>query len=248
MQVELRNAETRLQDQQQELITQTEAARTDQLTKIINRRALDEELRKCVLEFQSTIQPFCVMVLDVDFFKRFNDTHGHLAGDEVLRFVAQNIKSQLRESELVARYGGEEFVVVFRGETIAACRERADRLRASIYEHRIDFEGKELRVAASAGVAEIGIGEDEKGLIRRADEALYISKKAGRNCAHWNDGRQNLPITPELLAKAIAAPASPSSQPQGTGRSRNRRFELCDIRFSDSSFSPNLDRRVAEWK
>jgi diguanylate cyclase (GGDEF)-like protein len=248
MQVELHNAETRLQDQQQELIAQTEAARTDQLTKIINRRALDEELRKCVLEFQHTTQPFCVMVLDVDFFKRFNDTHGHLAGDEVLRFVAQNIKSQLHESELVARYGGEEFVVVFRGESVATCRERADRLRAAVNEHSITYEGKELRVAASAGIAEIGIGEDEKGLIRRADEALYISKKAGRNCAHWNDGRRNLPITPELLTKAIAAPPSPNSQLKEVGGARNRRFELCDIRFSDSSFSPNLDRRVAEWK
>ncbi|MCE9526572.1 MAG: diguanylate cyclase [Planctomycetales bacterium] len=248
MQEELHHAEARLKDQQQELITQTEAARTDQLTKITNRRALDEELCKCVLEFQKNAQPFCVMVLDVDFFKRFNDTHGHLAGDEVLKFVAQNIKTQLRESEFVARYGGEEFVVVFRGETADACRDRADRLRASIYEHSIAFEGKEFRVAASAGVAQIGIGEDEKGLIRRADEALYISKKAGRNCAHWNDGRQNLPITPGLLAKPVTTISPSSSQNTEVEEARNHRFELDNIRFSDSSFSPNLDRRVAEWK
>lgn len=248
MQEELHHAEARLKDQQQELITQTEAARTDQLTKITNRRALDEELCKCVLEFQKNAQPFCVMVLDVDFFKRFNDTHGHLAGDEVLKFVAQNIKSQLRESEFVARYGGEEFVVVFRGETADACRDRADRLRASIYEHSIAFEGKEFRVAASAGVAQIGIGEDEKGLIRRADEALYISKKAGRNCAHWNNGGQNLPITPGLLAKSVTTISPSSSQHTEVGEARNRRFELDNVRFSDSSFSPNLDRRVAEWK
>ncbi|MFN0017062.1 MAG: diguanylate cyclase domain-containing protein [Pirellulaceae bacterium] len=247
MQVELHNAETRLQDQQQELNTQTEAARTDQLTKITNRRALDEELKNCVQQFQQTTQPFCVMVLDVDHFKKFNDTHGHLAGDEVLRFVAQHIKSQLRPSELVARFGGEEFVVVFRGETVAKCRDRADSLRASIYEQRITFDGKELRVAASAGVAEIGIGEDEKGLIRRADEALYVSKKAGRNCGHWNDGRQNLPIRPELAAKA-AAIAAPGPVLAAPGRPKNCRIQLADIRFADSSFSPNLERRVAEWK
>lgn len=248
MQQELVAAENRLQVQQQELITQTEAARTDQLTKITNRRALDEELRKCVLEFQRSAQPFSVMVLDVDHFKKFNDTHGHLAGDEVLKFVAQTIKSQTRESELVARYGGEEFVVVFRGESVAACRERGDRLRASINEQSITFEGKELWVAASAGLAEIGIGEDEKGLIRRADQALYISKKAGRNCAHWNDGRQNVPITPALLAKLAAEGAAEALPKQAEIAARPPRFDLYDVRFSDASFSPNLDRRVAEWK
>ena len=248
MQQELIVAENRLQEQQAELVAQTEAARTDQLTKITNRRALDEELKKCVLDFQRSAQPFSIMVVDVDHFKKFNDTHGHLAGDEVLRFVAQHIRSQTRDSELVARYGGEEFVVVFRGETVAACRERADALRASINEKSLTFDGKELRVAASAGVAEIGIGEDEKGLIRRADEALYVSKKAGRNCAHWNDGRKNLPITPALLAKLNAEEAAPTLARQSDGGARPRRFELYDIRFSDASFSPNLDRRAAEWK
>lgn len=247
MQEELQAAETRLQVQQQELITQTEAARTDQLTKITNRRALDEELKKCVQDFQNSAQPFSLMVVDVDYFKKFNDTHGHLAGDEVLKFVAQTMKSQTRETDLVARYGGEEFVVVFRGESVAACRVRADMLRASINERSILFEGKELRVAASAGVAEISIGEDEKGLIRRADEALYVSKKAGRNCAHWNDGAQNLPITPALLAKLSTEVAQPPAT-QAAVVAKTPRIDLYDIRFSDASFSPNLDRRVSEWK
>jgi len=154
MQQELHQAETRLHDQQQELIAQTEAARTDQLTKIANRRALDEELKKCLLEFQRSAEPFCVLVLDVDHFKKFNDTHGHLAGDEALKYVARILKSQTRPAEFVARYGGEEFVVVFRGETVAACRQRADRLRASLNEHSITYEGQELRVTASAGLAE----------------------------------------------------------------------------------------------
>lgn len=243
MQEELIAAETRLQQQQAELAAQTEAARTDQLTKITNRRALDEELRKCVLEFERSAKAFSIMVLDVDHFKKFNDTHGHLAGDEVLKFVAQHVKGQLRDSELVARYGGEEFVVIFRAEGVLACRERADTLRQSIHEKTFVFEGKELRVAASGGVAEIGIEEDERGLIRRADEALYASKKSGRNCSHWNDGRRNIPITPALLSKLRALePAPPVASP------KPRRFELYDVRFSDASFSPNLDRRVAEWK
>jgi diguanylate cyclase len=244
MQQELQAAENRLQEQQEELAAQTAAARTDQLTKITNRRAFDEELRSCVLEFQRSSKPFSIMMLDVDHFKKFNDTHGHLAGDEVLKFVAQTLKSQAKDSEVVARYGGEEFVLVFRGETVAACRERADQLRGSINQGSITFEGKELRVAASAGIAEIGIGEDEKSVIRRADEALYASKKAGRNCAHWNNGRQNLPVVPpvteELAQKQEAAPEPP--------RVAHPRVALYEVRFSDYNFSPNLDRLVAEWK
>jgi diguanylate cyclase len=247
MQQELHSAETRLQEQQQELVAQTTAARTDQLTKIFNRRALDEELKKCVQDFQRSAQPFSVMVLDVDHFKKFNDTHGHLAGDEVLRSVAQAVASQALDSDFVARYGGEEFVVVFRGESVAACGERGDRLRASIHELAINFDGKELRVAASAGLAEIEIGEDEKGLIRRADEALYVSKKAGRNCAHWNDGRKNLPIVPATLSQSKSPLAGPVP-PRPDVSAKPRRFDLHDIRFSDASFTPNLDRRVAEWK
>lgn len=250
MQQELQKAESRLEEQQEELAAQTEAARTDQLTKITNRRALDEELGRCVLEFQRTTVPFSIMVVDVDHFKKFNDTHGHLAGDEVLKFVAQTLKAQLRDTELVARYGGEEFVVVFRGDTVATCRERADGLRASINERTIVFEGKELRVAASSGIAEIGIGEDEKVLIRRADEALYVSKRAGRNCAHWNDGRQNLPVTPSVIAQQAAEAEKQAAPkiPDAEGSSKPKRFDLYDIRFSDSRFSPRLDRRVAEWK
>ncbi len=250
MQQELAVAESRLQEQQKELVTQTEAARTDQLTKITNRRALDEELKKCVQEFQRSALPFCIMMLDVDHFKKFNDTHGHLAGDAVLKYVAQNIKSSARASELVARYGGEEFVVVFRGDSVTTCRERADKLRASINEMSITFEGKQLRVTASAGLAEIGIGEDEKGLVRRADAALYAAKKAGRNCTHWNDGQRNLPISPALLAVLNAEGPVPGLSPikSPASHAKPRRFELSCTRFSDASFSPNLDRRVSEWK
>lgn len=243
MQQELLEAENRLQEQQHELTAQTEAARTDPLTRITNRRALDEELKKCVHEFQRAALPFSVMVLDIDHFKKINDTQGHLAGDEVLKFVAQALESQAREGELVARYGGEEFVMVFRGATAAECRDRADRIRASIQAGSIAFDGQELRVAASAGIAEIRRGEDEKLLIRRADEALYISKKAGRNCSHWNDGRQNLPLGKVPLGAAdddFASAEADGSPPQ--------RFDLREVQFSDANFSPDLNRRVSEWK
>ena len=243
MQQELVEAENRLQEQQRELATQTEAARTDELTKITNRRALDEELKKCVQEFQQTGQSFSLMVLDVDHFKKFNDMHGHQAGDEVLKFVAQSLQSQAREGELFARYGGEEFVVLFRGATLAEVRDRAERLRASIHQGSINFEGKDLRVAASAGIAEIGVGEDARMLIRRADEALYISKKAGRNCSHWNDGENNLPLGPVLLG-GVAGGEHRSDR----SASRPRRADLSEAHFSDASFSPDLDHRIAEWK
>jgi diguanylate cyclase len=174
MQQELQIAETRLQEQQQELVTQTEAARTDQLTKITNRRALDEELKKCVQEFQHSAQPFSLMVVDVDHFKRFNDTHGHLAGDEVLKFVAETMKSQTRESDLVARYGGEEFVVVFRGESVSVCRERADQLRASI-------NGNSLLKAKTGSRAVSPVASGGRRTIGGRG-TLYVSRKRAR-CA-----------------------------------------------------------------
>ena len=85
------------------------------------------------------------MVLDVDHFKKFNDTHGHLAGDEVLKFVAQNIRAQTRDTELFARYGGEEFVVVFRGETRCRLPERAD--AAAGFDQRADVHFRRERAA-----------------------------------------------------------------------------------------------------
>jgi len=128
-------------------------------------------------------------LFDVDHFKRFNDTHGHQSGDEALRTVAHVVRQVMGTSGVVARYGGEEFAVVLAGCDAAEASQLCERTRHTIESTPVRVGARELRITASAGVAELLPNEGEQELIARADEALYASKKAGRNCGHLNDGR-----------------------------------------------------------
>jgi diguanylate cyclase len=206
MQEQLDTAEQRLQVQARQIESHAVEARTDALTQVANRRALDDEIRRCVDEFTGCGLTSTIMLIDVDHFKKFNDTHGHQAGDEVLRGVARVLRTSVGEGGLVARYGGEEFAIVFAGLSSKAVLAQAEGARQAIAGTSFRFAGRELFVTASAGVADILAGNGEKELIRRADEALYSSKKAGRNCGHYNDGRANHRIRPETIAAAPKAP------------------------------------------
>jgi diguanylate cyclase len=194
MKQQLQAAEDRLQAQARQIESHAVEARTDPLTQVANRRALEDQLRQGVNDFQQRGRPFSLMIIDVDFFKKFNDSHGHQAGDEILRGVARILRQSVAEHHLVARYGGEEFAIVFCGASFGTARDLAETSRQAISAARFRFEGRELRVTASAGLAELAIGEDQASLIKRADEALYASKHAGRNCCHFNDGFANHPI------------------------------------------------------
>ncbi|MBW8885525.1 MAG: diguanylate cyclase, partial [Planctomycetia bacterium] len=112
MKRQLDSAEERLEAQAIQIESQTAAARTDPLTKVANRRALDDELARCVADFQRRGTPMTMMLLDVDHFKKFNDTHGHQAGDAALVTVARAVQGVVGDLGLVARYGGEEFAIV----------------------------------------------------------------------------------------------------------------------------------------
>lgn len=208
MQEQLDTAEQRLQVQARQIESHAVEARTDALTQVANRRALDDEIRHCVEEFEARNLTSSIMLIDVDNFKKFNDAHGHQAGDEVLRGVARVLRTNVGEGGVVARYGGEEFAVVFAGQATKAVLAQAEGARHAIATTSFRFAGRELFVTASAGIAEIQTGDQDKELIRRADEALYSSKKAGRNCGHYNDGRSNHRIRPETLAVPQKAPAS----------------------------------------
>ncbi|WP_425613814.1 GGDEF domain-containing protein [Anatilimnocola sp. NA78] len=206
MKAQLQAAEDRLQAQARQIESHAVEARTDPLTQVANRRALEDELRRCVDDYQQRGRPLSVMIIDVDNFKKFNDSHGHQAGDEILRGVARVLRQSTAEANLVARYGGEEFAIVFPGATFGAARETAEKARLAIASARFRYEGRELRVTASAGLAELVIGETEASLVKRADEALYASKHAGRNCGHFNDGFANHPIKLENTR----APSTPA--------------------------------------
>jgi len=213
MQHQLDSAEEKLQEQAEQIKSRTAEALTDALTQLANRRAFDDELARRGAEFERHGTPVCVMILDIDHFKKFNDTHGHQAGDEVLRGVADVLRQSSRSMDVVARYGGEEFAVILPATAVTDARPSANRVRKAIEEARFEFQGVELRVTTSVGLAQLMSGENPESMVKRSDEGLYKSKEAGRNCSHWHDGQEC-----HLIEAAPPSPPAPdggkSSQPE----------------------------------
>ena len=156
-------------------------AYTDALTGVYNRRYLDEDLVRRVAEAGTRDGSFAVAVLDIDHFKRINDSWGHPAGDAVLRIVAQQIRSFLRTGDLECRYGGEEFVVILPSTSLGDAVLVAERLRTGMQSCELPSPLAAERITASLGVAGWVPGEDALSLLGRADQALYVAKRAGRN-------------------------------------------------------------------
>jgi diguanylate cyclase (GGDEF)-like protein len=161
-----------------------EAAILDGLTGIHNRKHLEERLAAELALALRSGDPLSVIIFDVDHFKKVNDTHGHLAGDAVLKGVASRIARLLRPDDFVARYGGEEMVVVARATDLEAATAMAERLRLAVAAEPIRFEARDIAVTASAGVASLaccGEQRDRATLLGTADRRLYAAKQAGRN-------------------------------------------------------------------
>lgn len=120
-------------------------------------------------------------VLDIDYFKRVNDSFGHKAGDRVLQLVAREMLERLRSTDFIARYGGEEFVVLLPETSVEDALEVVENLRAHIGRLPFHFSGQPVRVTLSAGLAAFRPGDSETSVFNRADQALYEAKGAGRN-------------------------------------------------------------------
>ncbi|MCA9143235.1 MAG: GGDEF domain-containing protein [Planctomycetaceae bacterium] len=195
LQQRLNNAEAALQDQAEEITAYMCEARTDKLTDLPNRRAFDDELTRRMAEWRRNETPVNVVILDIDHFKMFNDRYGHAAGDAVLVEVARVMNTVTRESDVVARLGGEEFAVVLGGVEASEARRAAERIRKAVAATAFRYEGKSLRVTVSCGVAQAITAEDGASLVKRADEALYASKAAGRNVSHWHDSERCILLT-----------------------------------------------------
>lgn len=123
---------------------------------------------------------------DIDFFKRFNDTHGHLLGDSILRVVSHTLSSNLKDSDLVARYGGEEFIIILlktpRNEALLVAERLRGKIESLVNNDDNDNENTLNKITISVGVSEIEFGQSFGVALSHADEALYRSKSAGRNC------------------------------------------------------------------
>jgi diguanylate cyclase (GGDEF)-like protein len=151
-----------------------EVSRVDALTAARNRRALAEDLRRAHGSIIRYGGPYAVAMCDIDRFKEYNDAHGHLAGDEVLKSVVRTINGELRRGDAVYRYGGEEIVVLLPEQTVAAATAAMERIRRQV--------ARLTPVTMSVGVSELlAKDDDEDACIRRADAALYRAKSAGRN-------------------------------------------------------------------
>lgn len=172
------------EDEEAALKKMYEAALYDGLTRVYNRKHFEERLDVELAFGARHNTELSIILLDVDYFKKVNDTYGHLAGDAVLRSTAQVMAHALRQEDLLARYGGEEFVVVARGINVQSAVVLADRLRVAVATTPVVFELQELRVTASAGVASLACcagRADKATLIGLADQRLYAAKQAGRN-------------------------------------------------------------------
>jgi diguanylate cyclase len=167
------------------LMTFTEV-RTDPLTGLSNRRALDESLLTMFALLTRYGNQFSLAIFDLDHFKRVNDEQGHLHGDYMLQQVARLMDLCVRETDIVSRYGGEEFVVVMPETDLAGASVICDRIRREVQD--------KLTLTVSGGIAAALDGDTSRTLLARADAALYGAKSAGRNAVYQNMGQQILPI------------------------------------------------------
>jgi two-component system cell cycle response regulator len=191
----------RILELQRELLNTREELRVqathDSLTGLWNRASILETLDKEVLRAQREGCPLGMLLIDLDHFKMVNDSHGHQAGDVVLREAARRIRSTIRRYDTAGRYGGEEFVVVLPATDLAGGVAQAERVRQAIAGERMAAAGALVEVTCSIGVSDWhgpGAG-DALVLIHDADEALYEAKRSGRNCVHANGIRAALDAT-----------------------------------------------------
>ena len=172
----------RLREQRLALSEAERRAQTDPLTGVLNRRSLIERLEAAGVRARARGLPISILFIDLDHFKLINDSYGHQAGDACLRAVIEPIQAELRQSDVIGRYGGEEFVVILSSADAAAARPIAERIRGRVEEVIVDGFGAALRVTCSIGVAASDAeGTWGESLIARADEAVYVAKRAGRN-------------------------------------------------------------------
>lgn len=161
--------------------TALQNALRDPLTDTGNRIAMDQVLQREVDLARRNLQPLSLLMIDIDHFKTINDSYGHALGDEVLKAVAQTLKSQLRNIDMVFRYGGEEFLVILSGTNRESAALIGERLRFAVMELQCLDAGSPIDVSVSLGCSTLLPGESVESLLRRADNALYVAKREGRN-------------------------------------------------------------------
>ena len=216
-------------------------ALTDSLTGIANRRCFDLELARHLEHAQGSPSGLALILVDIDFFKNFNDRYGHQTGDQILKQVAHVFQRVIRSNDLLARYGGEEFAVVLPEITQTDALAIAERMRALIEQNRFDHHGLIHRLTVSIGIAEALPNESAKAFCERVDAALYSSKESGRNSVHFHDGTEC--ISHGLGFKSTVVDQRESNEISESGNSFNDQLTGLPTQVV---FVEELRRRVLE--
>jgi diguanylate cyclase len=247
LQQKLAAAEEQLQRQATQIESYLSEARTDALTGLLNRRAFDDELRRCHALWTRRGHPASLLLIDVDHFKHVNDQYGHPAGDAVLAALGGVLKDTMRDMDVVARYGGEEFAVVLPDTDGMVAKVAAERVRTAVEAHVFHPRDAHLNLTVSVGAADLMTGDDILALVRRADQALYTSKSAGRNCGHYHNGDWCEPLCNGATFKSVAPPthaAAPIETAALPGElsnaCENLRQRLTQVATDGPSSSPRL--------
>jgi diguanylate cyclase len=177
----MQTAEERIDSLKSQLDQMSELVREDHLTGSLNRRGLDEVFEREFARGEQKNGVLCIALLDLDDFKRLNDTHGHIAGDEALVHLVMLIKETLRLMDVVGRFGGEEFLIILPDTSVAVASQTVTRLQRELTKRIFMVNDEKLLITFSAGVAARRPLETATEMIRRADAALYQAKKDGKN-------------------------------------------------------------------
>ncbi|QAU36046.1 GGDEF domain-containing protein [Janthinobacterium sp. 17J80-10] len=178
---QVQEAESRIQKLQAELEQMSELVREDQLTGSLNRRGLDDVFEREVARADRRKAPLCIALLDLDDFKRINDTHGHQAGDEALIHLVRVVKDTLRTMDVIGRFGGEEFMLLLPDTALPAAMQTVTRVQRELTKQIFMHRHERVLITFSAGVALRKDNESQEDLFKRVDDALYQAKRAGKN-------------------------------------------------------------------
>ncbi len=178
---EVQDAEQRIHTLEAKLQHMSELVREDQLTGSLNRRGLDDVFERETARSDRRGTPLCIAMLDLDDFKRLNDTYGHLAGDAALKHLVKIVKDTLRSMDVIARFGGEEFLILLPETTTEAATHTMTRVQRELTKHFFLHDNEKVMITFSAGVALRKPNEGQTELVKRADQAMYTAKQTGKN-------------------------------------------------------------------
>ena len=177
----LKKAQEKMKKLEEEMEKAKQKALYDGLTGIYNRAVFNDRIVKEVEKAKREKKPLSFLIMDIDHFKKINDTYGHQTGDMVLKILATQVKKVMRDFDFLARYGGEEFVVILPDTELEKAKEIAERIRTKIEKTKFIYKSERIPVTLSIGVTLLKPDDNEKSLIERADKALYEAKNSGRN-------------------------------------------------------------------